>query len=73
MMKKRIDIDKINPNYFVYELSQKYIQDIYEFCVVDKDYYKLVPPLITEEMVEFEIAKTCFYSKHCDRYYLGFF
>lgn len=72
-MKKRINIEKLNPNYFVRELSQEYIQDIYEFCVVDKDYYKLVPPLITEEMVEFEIAKTWFYSKHCDRYYLGFF
>ena len=72
-MNKRINIEKINPNYFVRELSQKYIQDIYEFCVVDKEYYKIVPPLITKEMVEFEIAKTMFYSKHCDRYYLGFF
>lgn len=72
-MRKKIDIEEINPNYFVHELTQEHINDIYEFCVVDKDYYKLVPPLITEELVEFEIDKTSFYSKYGNRYYLGFF
>ena len=70
---RKLDIEKLNPNYFVFELDESHFDNVYELYLGNKEYFEVVPPMVTIDTPKKDMLALPPNKTYEDKYYLGMY
>ena len=70
---RKLNIEKLNPNYFVFELDETHFDNIYELYLGNKEYFEIVPPMVTIDTPKKDMLALPPNKTYEDKYYLGMY